>query len=101
VERTRSGKFSPDDVAGGTFTITNLGAFGIDVFDPILVPPQAAILGVCRIVDRPTVINKEVVVRSMMNLCLSFDHRIVDGAPAARFLQRLKELLEAPMQILI
>lgn len=101
IDRARSGKFTPDDLAGGTFTITNLGTFGIDNFDPIIVPPQAAILGVCRIADKPVVINKAIAIRSMMNLCLSFDHRIVDGAPAARFLQRLKELLENPMLILI
>jgi pyruvate dehydrogenase E2 component (dihydrolipoamide acetyltransferase) len=101
VERVRTGKFLPDDLAGGTFTITNLGTFGIDVFDPIIVPPQAAILGVGRIADKPVVINKQVVVRSMMNLCLSFDHRILDGAPAARFLQRVKELLENPLLILL
>jgi len=101
IDRVRGGKFTPDDLAGGTFTITNLGTFGIDNFDPIIVPPQAAILGVCRIVDKPVVVNKAIVIRSMMNLCLSFDHRIVDGAPAARFLQRLKELLENPLLILI
>ena len=101
VERSRTGKFTPDDLSGGTFTITNLGSFGIDVFDPIIVTGQAAILGVGRIADKPVVIKKEVVVRSMMNLCLSFDHRILDGAPAARFLQRLKELLENPMFVLI
>lgn len=101
VDRSRSGKFTPDDLSGGTFTITNLGSFGIDVFDPIIVTGQAAILGVGRIADKPVVIQKEVVVRSMMNLCLSFDHRILDGAPAARFLQRLKELLETPMLVLI
>jgi len=101
IERARTGKFTPDDLASGTFTITNLGAFGIDVFDPIIVPPQAAILGVGRIADKPVVIEKQVVVRSMMNLCLSFDHRVLDGAPAARFLQRLKELLENPLLILV
>lgn len=101
VERVRTGKFLPDDLSGGTFTITNLGTFGIDVFDPIIVPPQAAILGVGRIADKPVVINKQLVVRSMMNLCLSFDHRILDGAPAARFLQRVKELLENPLLILL
>ena len=101
IERARTGKFTPDDLSGGTFTITNLGTFGIDVFDPIIVTGQAAILGVGRIADKPVVINKQVVVRSMMNLCLSFDHRIVDGAPVAKFLQRLKELLESPMLILI
>ncbi len=101
IERARSGKFTPDDLAGGTFTITNLGSFGIDVFDPIIVPPQTAILGVCRIADKPVVVNKQIVIRSMMNLCLSFDHRIVDGAPAAKFLQRLKQVLESPISILL
>lgn len=101
AERARAGKFTPDDLAGGTFSITNLGTFGIDVFDPIIVPPQAAILGVGRIADKPVVLNKAVVIRSMMNLCLSFDHRILDGAPAARFLQRVKELLENPLLILV
>jgi pyruvate dehydrogenase E2 component (dihydrolipoamide acetyltransferase) len=101
VERARAGKFTPDDLAGGTFSVTNLGTFGIDVFDPIIVPPQAAILGVGRIADRPVVLNKAIVIRSMMNLCLSFDHRILDGAPAARFLQRVKELLENPLLILV
>ena len=101
IERSRTGKFTPDDLAGGTFSITNLGAFGIDVFDPIIVTGQAAILGVGRIADKPVVINKEIVVRSMMNLCLSFDHRLLDGAHAARFLQRLKELLETPLLIIV
>ena len=101
VERSRTGKFTSDDLSGGTFTITNLGSFGIDVFDPIIVTGQAAILGIGRIADKPIVLQKQVVVRSMMNLCLSFDHRILDGAPAARFLQRLKELLENPVLVLI
>jgi pyruvate dehydrogenase E2 component (dihydrolipoamide acetyltransferase) len=101
IERARTGKFTPDDLAGGTFTITNLGAFGIDVFDPVIVTGQTAILGVGRIAEKPAVRDGQVVVRSLMNLCLSFDHRIVDGAPAARFLQRLKELLESPLSILI
>ncbi|HZP83655.1 MAG TPA: dihydrolipoamide acetyltransferase family protein [Chthonomonadaceae bacterium] len=101
VERARAGKFTPDDLAGGTFSLTNLGAFSIDVFDPIIVPPQAAILGVGRIAEKPVVLNKEIVIRSMMHLCLSFDHRILDGAPAARFLQRVKELLENPLLILV
>ena len=101
VDRARTGKFTPADLSGGTFSITNLGAFGIDVFDPILVTGQAAILGVGRIADKPVVIHKEIVVRAMMNLCLSFDHRLLDGAPAARFLQRLKELLENPLLMLL
>ncbi len=78
------------------------GQFGIDVFDPIIVTGQAAILGVGRIADKPwSSLQKAVVVRSMMNLCLSFDHRILDGAPAARFLQRLKDFLENPMLVFI
>jgi pyruvate dehydrogenase E2 component (dihydrolipoamide acetyltransferase) len=101
VERCRSGKQTPDDLSGGTFTITNLGAFGIDVFDPIIVPPQSCILGVCRIAEKPVVLQKEVVVRSMMNLCLSFDHRVMDGVPGARFLQRLKEVLENPLTLFV
>jgi pyruvate dehydrogenase E2 component (dihydrolipoamide acetyltransferase) len=101
VDRARTGRFTPDDLEGGTFTISNLGAFGIDLFDPIIVTGQAAILGVGRIADKPVVIHGQVVVRSMMNLCLSFDHRILDGAPAARFLQRMKELLENPILILL
>jgi pyruvate dehydrogenase E2 component (dihydrolipoamide acetyltransferase) len=101
IDRARAGKFTPDDVSGGTFSITNLGTFGIDVFDPILVTGQAAILGVGRIAEKPAVVAGALAIRTMMNLCLSFDHRILDGVPAARFLQSLKELLESPMRILI
>ncbi|HLK57763.1 MAG TPA: 2-oxo acid dehydrogenase subunit E2, partial [Chthonomonadaceae bacterium] len=101
VARARAGSVTPDDLADGTFTLTNLGAFGIELFDPIILPPQAAILGVGRIAEKPVVIDGQITIRSMMNLCLSFDHRVLDGAPAARFLQRLKELLENPEAILI
>lgn len=99
--KVRSNSIMPDDISGGTFTITNLGAYGIDVFDPIIATGQAAILGVCRIAEKPVVVDGQIVVRSMMNLCLSFDHRIVDGAPAAKFLQDLKNLLESPVLLLI
>lgn len=101
VERCRTGKQTLEDLSGGTFTITNLGMFGVDAFDPILVPPQACILGVCRMVDKPVAINKEVVVRTMMNLSLSIDHRVLDGVPAARLLQRVKELVENPLRIVL
>jgi pyruvate dehydrogenase E2 component (dihydrolipoamide acetyltransferase) len=101
VERCRTGKQTQDDITGGTFTITNLGAFGIDVFDPIIVPPQSCILGVGRIADKPVVVNKQIIIRPMMNLCLSFDHRVLDGVPAARFLQRLKDLLESPLLLFV
>lgn len=101
VDRCRNGKQSQADLSGGTFTITNLGALGVDSFDPIIVPPQSCILGVCRIAQKPSVVDGRVEIRSMMNLCLSFDHRVLDGAPAAQFLRRLKELLEAPLLILV
>lgn len=101
AERCRTGKQTSEDLAGGTFTITNLGAFGVDAFDPIIVPPQSCILGVGRIAQKPVVVNEQVAIRSMMNLCLSFDHRVLDGVPAAKFLQTLKELLEAPLLIFV
>ncbi len=101
VERCRAGKQTGEDLSGGTFTITNLGAYGIDVFDPIIVSPQSCILGVGRIAEKPVVASGTVVVRAMMNLCLSFDHRVMDGAPAAQFLRRIKELLETPLLVFI
>jgi pyruvate dehydrogenase E2 component (dihydrolipoamide acetyltransferase) len=96
VARTRSGQFAAEDFKGGTFTITNLGTYGVDSFTPVITPGQSAILGVCRIVEKPAVVSGAVAVRSMMNLCLSFDHRVMDGAPAAEFLARLREILELP-----
>lgn len=96
VARARSGQAGGDDFKGGTFTITNLGAFGVETFTPIITPGQSAILGVCAIKDKPVVVDGEIKVRSMMNLCLSFDHRVMDGAPAAEFLARLKQTLESP-----
>lgn len=101
IEKARVGNLATAEITGGTFTITNLGAFGIDVFNPIITPGQSAILGVCRIADKPVVVDGQVVVRSMMNLCLSFDHRVMDGAPAAQFLKKIKDLLESPYQLLI
>jgi len=97
VERCRAGRQTQEDLSGGTFTVTNLGAYGIDTFDPILVPPQACILGVGRIAHKPAVADGQIVARPLMSLCLSFDHRVLDGAPAAQFLQRLKQVLEAPL----
>jgi pyruvate dehydrogenase E2 component (dihydrolipoamide acetyltransferase) len=96
VDRARQGRSLPEDLSGGTFTITNLGMYEIDAFTPIINLPEAAILGVGRI--RPQAVPQagRIVVRQMMTLSLSFDHRLVDGAPAARFLQQIKELVEAP-----
>lgn len=100
VDKARRGVLTPDDYAGGTFTLTNLGMYGIDEFDAIVNPPQAAILAVGRIADTPVAREGQVVVRPMAKLTLTYDHRIVDGAPAARFLQRLAALLENPVLLL-
>ena len=99
-EKARSGKLSADDLNQGTFTVSNLGMYGIDHFTPIINPPQSAILGVCRVVDRPIVETGQVVIRPIMNLCLSFDHRLIDGAVGAQFLARLQQLLEQPLLLL-
>ena len=96
VERTLQGKNKSEDLIGGTFTITNLGTFEIDAFTPIINPPECAILGIGRIIEKPVVREGQVVVRQMMALSLSFDHRLVDGVPAARFLQRIKHYIEQP-----
>jgi len=100
VERARVGKALPDELSGSTFTITNLGMFEIDAFTPIINLPETAIMGVGRIKDRPAVVDGELCVRQTMWLSLTFDHRLVDGAPAARFLQRIKQLIEEPYLLL-
>ena len=100
VERARAGKSLPDDLQGGTFTITSLGLYDIDAFTPIINLPEAAILGVGRIQPQPVVREGEIVIRQMWVLSLVFDHRLVDGAPAARFLQRIKYLVENPFLLL-
>ncbi len=100
VERARAGLSTPDDLSGGTFTITNLGAYDVDGFTPIVNLPECAGLGVGRVASRPVVDGGRIAIRQMMTLSLSFDHRLVDGAPAARFLQRLKQLIEDPFLLL-
>jgi len=87
AEKARTGSLSVDDVREGIFTITNLGMYDVDAFTPIINQPQVTILGVGRIVQKPAVHDGQVAIRSMMVLSLTFDHRIVDGAPAAAFLQ--------------
>ncbi len=94
ADRARSGRLAPDDMANGTFTVTNLGTVGVEYFTPIINPPQAGILGVGKIMEKPVVLNGGIHIRSMMTLSLVFDHRLIDGAPAARFLAKVKELLE-------
>ncbi|MFB3818703.1 MAG: dihydrolipoamide acetyltransferase family protein [Candidatus Methylomirabilales bacterium] len=96
AERGRAGKLTPDEMADGTFTVTNLGGYGIEGFTPIINQPQAGILGVGRIAEKPVVLNGGIHVRSMVTLSLVFDHRLIDGAPAAKFLAKVKELLEHP-----
>jgi pyruvate dehydrogenase E2 component (dihydrolipoamide acetyltransferase) len=99
IERARAGTISPDDLRGGTFSITNLGMYEIDAFTPIINLPECAILGLGRIVARQVVIDEEagtLAIRKMMALSLTFDHRLVDGAPAARFLQQIKRWVEQP-----
>ena len=99
VEEVRSAKISPENLSGGTFTITNLGMYDVDGFTPVINLPEAAILGVGRITPKAVVLDGEIVVRQMMVLSLAFDHRLVDGAPAAQFLQYLKDLIEAPNEV--
>lgn len=96
IDRARGGQLTTREMEGGCFTITNLGAFGIDAFTPIVNYPECAILGVGRIDRRPAMDGNRVVGREQMTLSLTFDHRIVDGAPAARFLQTLARLIENP-----
>jgi pyruvate dehydrogenase E2 component (dihydrolipoamide acetyltransferase) len=98
--KAREGKLLPDDYAGGTFTITNLGMYGVDHFTPVINPPESAILGVCRLMERAVVVDSAVTVRPMMNLCLAFDHRLIDGVLAAQFMARLRQYLEQPMLLL-
>ncbi len=96
VGRARSGKLQQSDLEGGTFTISNLGMYGVERFIAVLNPPQAAILAVGSIEDRPVVEGGELVARPTMELTLTCDHRAVDGAPASEFLRELKAFLEQP-----
>ena len=96
ADKARPRELGPDELQGGTFTITNLGTYGIDAFTPIINLPQCAILGVGRIIAKPAVWKDRVVPRKMMALSLTFDHRVVDGGPAARFLNTVREYAEQP-----
>jgi pyruvate dehydrogenase E2 component (dihydrolipoyllysine-residue acetyltransferase) len=100
VDKARAGRLGVEDMQAGTFTITNLGAYRIDGFTPIINPPETAILGVGRIAEKAVVIDGRIEPRTMCTLSLSFDHRVVDGAPAAAFLARLAELIERPYALL-
>jgi pyruvate dehydrogenase E2 component (dihydrolipoamide acetyltransferase) len=96
AEKARARQLRPDDVQGGTFTVTSLGTYGIDAFTPIINVPQCAILGVGCIRSEPAVVRGQVVPREILTLSLTFDHRVVDGAPAARFLQTVCTFIEQP-----
>jgi 2-oxoglutarate dehydrogenase E2 component (dihydrolipoamide succinyltransferase) len=100
-KKARDGKLSIDEMTGGTFTITNGGTFGSMMSTPIVNPPQAAILGMHNILQRPMAINGQVVIRPMMYLALSYDHRLIDGKEAVTFLVTIKNLLEDPARLLL
>lgn len=100
IEKAKGGKLSPDDYKGGTFTITNLGMFDIDEFTAVINSPEVGILAVGKIEKMPVVEGNEVVIKPIMILSLTYDHRIVDGAPAAQFLQRIKQILQNPYLLL-
>lgn len=101
AEGAKSGRVSPDDLVGGTFTITNLGSYGVDAFTPVINLPELAILGLGRIQDKVVPVNGVAEIRKMMTLSLVFDHRLVDGAPAAKFLAGVKSLIEYPIMIFV
>jgi pyruvate dehydrogenase E2 component (dihydrolipoamide acetyltransferase) len=101
AERANAGKLQPPDYTGGTFTVSNLGMFGVEQFTAVINPPESAILAVGAITREPVEYEAQVVVRERMKLTLSVDHRALDGAIGARYLQALKQLLEKPMLLLV
>jgi pyruvate dehydrogenase E2 component (dihydrolipoamide acetyltransferase) len=101
VQRARDGKLLPDDLHGGTFTLSNMGIFDVEASTPIINPPECAILGVGRIAPRPAAFEGELCLRQTVMLSLTYDHRAIDGAPAARFLERIKHLVEHPHLALV
>ncbi|TRZ47949.1 2-oxo acid dehydrogenase subunit E2, partial [bacterium] len=100
TQKARSGKLMLDQLQGGTFTVSNLGMYGVDSFTPVINPPEAAILGINRNVQKPVVLDGQVAIRRMMCLSLSFDHRILDGAEAAKLLADIARPLEEPYSLL-
>lgn len=101
INKARNGDLKPDDMSGGTFTISNLGMYEIDSFTAVLNPPETCILAVGRIIDRVVAENGQMVIRPMMNLCLTYDHQVLDGAPAAQFLQTIKHYIENPVWLML
>lgn len=101
VEKGRNGILTPDDIKGSTFTFSSLGMYGVEEFTAIINQPESAILAVGSILDKPVAINKEIVIRPVMKMTLTYDHRVIDGAKAAQFMKILKELMEDPILILV
>ncbi|HFV3562860.1 TPA: 2-oxo acid dehydrogenase subunit E2 [Streptococcus pneumoniae] len=101
IGRTLDGKLAPSELQNSTFTISNLGMFGVQSFGPIINQPNSAILGVSSTIEKPVVVNGEIVIRPIMNLGLTIDHRVVDGMAGAKFMKDLKELIETPISMLI
>jgi pyruvate dehydrogenase complex dihydrolipoamide acetyltransferase long form len=99
IERVKTKRLMPDDIKGGTFTLSSLGYLDVEAFTPIINPPEVAILGVGKILEKPVVVNGEIQVGSRMMLSLTFDHRVIDGADAARFLQGIKHYVEEPYML--
>jgi pyruvate dehydrogenase E2 component (dihydrolipoamide acetyltransferase) len=97
VQRARAGKLLPSEMKSGSLTISNLGMFGIDQFNPIINPPESCILGLGQIKDQPVAAGAEIVIRPMLNMTLSIDHRVLDGGLGSRFLQRIVQLIERPL----
>jgi pyruvate/2-oxoglutarate dehydrogenase complex dihydrolipoamide acyltransferase (E2) component len=100
INRARDNKLSIGDITNGTFTITNVGMLGVTFNTPIINPPESAILGVGAIIKRPVVVENEITIRSIAYLCLSYDHRFIDGTPAVKFLQKIKQLLQDPESLI-
>lgn len=100
ISKGRGGRYTPDDIKGGTFTLSAMGMFGLENFSAIINQPESAILAVAAIMDKPVAFNGEVVIRPMMNFTLTYDHRTIDGAEAGKFCRTLKEMMENPMLIL-
>ena len=99
--KARDGKLTIPEMTGGTFTITNGGIFGSMLSTPIINAPQSAILGLHNIVERPVVVNGQIVIRPIMYVALSYDHRIIDGRESVSFLYRIKEMIEDPARLLL
>jgi dihydrolipoamide dehydrogenase len=100
INRTRGGNINFEDITGGTFTVSNLGMFDVEIFTPIINPPESAILGLGKIIEKPVSVNKKIIIKPMMQLSLTHDHRSIDGDVAAKFLRDVKDLIENPMEFL-